>query len=144
MRVEPRRVRHRDPRPEHRPLEGPAEVTVAGEPQAAALGVADAQPLDGRRVLLTGLRHAVTPELDDLPRRLHALGGRLALAAFASATTIATAIAVPETTESTPRLVTASVLAVSAVASWASLLVWHWFGQGKPLKLTPLLRFFRR
>ena len=21
---------------------------------------------------------------------------------------------------------------------------WHWFGQGKPLKLTPLLRFFRR
>jgi ubiquinone biosynthesis protein len=87
---------------------------------------------------------AVTPELDDLPRRLHALGGRLTLAAFASATTIATAIAVPETTESTPRLVTASVLAVSAVASWVSLLVWHWFGQGKPLKLTPLLRFFRR
>jgi len=87
---------------------------------------------------------AVTPELDDLPRRLHALGGRLTLAAFASATTIATAIAVPETTESTPRLVTASVLAISAVASWVSLLVWHWFGQGKPLKLTPLLRFFRR
>ena len=87
---------------------------------------------------------AVTPELDDLPRRLHALGGRLALAAFASATTIATAIAVPETTESTPRLVTAAVLAVAAVASWMSLLVWHWFGQGKPLKLTPLLRFFRR
>jgi len=87
---------------------------------------------------------AVTPELDDLPKRLHALGGRLTLAAFASATTIAAAIAVPETTESTPRLITAAVLAFSAVTGWVSLLVWHWFGQGKPMRLTPLLRFFRR
>jgi len=87
---------------------------------------------------------AVTPELDDLPKRLHALGGRLTLAAFASATTIAAAIAVPESTESTPRLITAAVLAFSAVTGWVSLLVWHWFGQGKPMRLTPLLRFFRR
>jgi ubiquinone biosynthesis protein len=87
---------------------------------------------------------AVTPELDDLPKRLHALGGRLTLAAFASATTIATAIAVPESTESTPRLVTAAVLAFSAVTGWVTLLAWHWFGQGRPMRLTPLLRFFRR
>jgi ubiquinone biosynthesis protein len=87
---------------------------------------------------------AVTPELDDLPKRLHALGGRLTLAAFASATTIAAAIAVPETTESTPRLIAATVLAFSAVTGWVSLLAWHWFGQGKPMRLTPLLRFFRR
>ena len=58
---------------------------------------------------------AVTPELDELPRRLHALGGRLTLAAFASATTIAAAIAVPETTESKLRMVTAAVLALAAV-----------------------------
>jgi ubiquinone biosynthesis protein len=87
---------------------------------------------------------AVTPELDDLPKGLHALGGRLTLAAFASASTIATAIAVPETTESTPRMVAAAVLAFAAAAGWMSLLAWHWFGQGKPMKLTPLLRFFRR
>ena len=87
---------------------------------------------------------AVTPVLDDLPRRLHALGGRLSLAAFASATTIATAIAVPETTASTPRMVVAVVLALAAVASWTSLLVWHWFGRGKPMRVTPLLRLFRR
>jgi ubiquinone biosynthesis protein len=87
---------------------------------------------------------AVTPELDDLPKRLHALGGRLTLAAFASATTIATAIAVPETTESTPRLIAAAVLAFAAVAGWMSLLLWHGFGQGKPMKLAPLVRFFRR
>jgi ubiquinone biosynthesis protein len=87
---------------------------------------------------------AVTPQLDDVPRRLHALGGRLTLAAFASATTIATAIAMPETTASTPRMLTAAVLAIAATASWGTLLVWHWFGHGRPLRLTPLLRFFRR
>jgi ubiquinone biosynthesis protein len=87
---------------------------------------------------------AVTPELDELPKRLHALGGRLTLAAFASATTIAAAIAVPETIDSTPRLIAATLLAFSAVTGWVSLLAWHWFGQGKPMRLTPLLRFFRR
>jgi ubiquinone biosynthesis protein len=87
---------------------------------------------------------AVTPELDEVPLRLHALGGRLSLAAFASATTVATAIAMPETAASTPRMVTAAVLALSAIAGWISLFVWHWFGSGKPLRVTPFLRFFRR
>ncbi len=87
---------------------------------------------------------AVTPQLDELPRRLHALGGRLSLAAFATATTLAAAIAMPENTASTPRLITAAMLAFSAVAGWAALFVWHWFGHGQPLRVTPLLRFFRR
>ena len=87
---------------------------------------------------------AVTPELDRIPRHLHALGGRLSLAAFASATTIATAIAVPETTESRLRMVTAVVLALAAVTSWVALFAWHWLGAGKPVRVTPLLRFFRR
>jgi protein-S-isoprenylcysteine O-methyltransferase Ste14 len=87
---------------------------------------------------------AVTPVLDEVPRHLHALGGRIALAAFASATTIATAIAVPDTTASKPRMVTAVVLALAAVASWTALLIWHWFGRGKPMKVAPLVRFFRR
>ena len=87
---------------------------------------------------------AVTPELDAVPRHLHTLGGRLGLAAFAASTTIATAIAVPETTTSTPRMVTAVVLALAATGSWTALLSWHWLGRGKPMRLTPLLRFFRR
>ena len=33
---------------------------------------------------------------------------------------------------------------VAAVTGWTTLLAWHWFGQGKPMRLTPLLRFFRR
>jgi hypothetical protein len=36
------------------------------------------------------------------------------------------------------------VLALAAVASWTALFVWHWFGAGKPVRVTPLLRFFRR
>jgi len=87
---------------------------------------------------------AVTPELDRIPRHLHALGGRLSLAAFASATTIATAIAVPESTESKLRMVTAVVLALAAVLGWTALFAWHWLGAGKPVRVTPLLRFFRR
>src|SRR5690348_16241767 len=57
VRVEAGRVRHRHPGPEDRPLEGPAEVAVAGEPEPAALGVADPQPLDGRRLLLRLVTH---------------------------------------------------------------------------------------
>ena len=28
--------------------------------------------------------------------------------------------------------------------AWIILLVWHWFGRGKPMRVTPLLRFIRR
>ena len=54
VRVEAGRVGHRHPGAEHRPLERAAEVAVAGEPEAAALGVADPQPLH-RGCLLLGL-----------------------------------------------------------------------------------------
>jgi len=87
---------------------------------------------------------AVTPELDDLPRLVHALGSRIALATFAASTTIATAIAVPESTESTLRLAVAGILAFAAAASWGTLAAWHWLGRGKPLRLAPLVKFFRR
>jgi pyruvate,orthophosphate dikinase len=87
---------------------------------------------------------AVTPELDQVPARLHALGGKISLAAFAAATTIAAAIVVPDTTESLPRLVAVVLLALTAAGGWTALLGWHWLGHGKPLRLTPLVKFFRR
>jgi len=87
---------------------------------------------------------AVTPELDEVPGLLHALGGRISLAAFASATTLATAIVMPGATESTPAMVLAGTMAIAAIMGWAALFAWHWLGRGKPLRLTPLLRFFRR
>jgi len=87
---------------------------------------------------------AVTPGLDEIAPRLHALGGRISLAAFASATTIAAAIAVPESTQSLPRMVAATALGISAMTAWTALLAWHWLARGKPLRLTPLVKFFRR
>ena len=50
VRVEARGVGHRQPGAEDGPLEGAAEVAVAGEPEPAALGVADPQPLHGWRL----------------------------------------------------------------------------------------------
>ena len=87
---------------------------------------------------------AVTPELDAVPRHLHALGGRVSLAAFAASATIATAIAVPESTTSTPRLVVTIGMALAAAIGWGGLVAWHGFGRGKPIKVASLLRLFRR
>jgi hypothetical protein len=36
------------------------------------------------------------------------------------------------------------ILGASAVAGWTALLAWHWLGRGKPLRLAPLVKFFRR
>jgi hypothetical protein len=51
---------------------------------------------------------------------------------------------VPATADSTPRTVTAALLALSAIISWVGLFAWHWFGRGDLIRVTPLLRFFRR
>jgi ubiquinone biosynthesis protein len=87
---------------------------------------------------------AVTPQLDELPARVHALGGRISLAAFAMATTIAAALVAPGTTEAFPQFIAATALALAAAGGWIALLGWHWLGRGKPLRLTPLVKFFRR
>ena len=86
----------------------------------------------------------VTPELDEVPRHLHSLGGRVSLAAFAASATIATAIAVPESTTSTPRMVVAICMAFAAIVGWSGLAAWHGFGRGKPIKVASLLRMLRR
>ena len=86
----------------------------------------------------------LTPELDALPARLHALGGRLSLAAFASATLVAATLLATQAAGSTPLTVIAMLLALGSALAWCGLLAWHGFGAGKPLKLTRLLRFVRR
>jgi hypothetical protein len=60
VRVEARGVGHRDAGTEHRALEGAAEVSVAGEPEAPALGVVEAQPLDRWGLLLWLFAHPET------------------------------------------------------------------------------------
>ena len=87
---------------------------------------------------------AVSPALDELPTRVHVLGGRLSLAAFASTTTIASTIAMSASSTSQLQMVTATLLAIALTLAWVALLACHWLGRGKALRLTPLVRFFRR
>ncbi len=79
-----------------------------------------------------------------MPALLHALAGRLSLAAFASAALIAAAILAPQAAGSTPMTVIATLLALASAVGWALLAAWHALGRGKPLKLAPLLRLWRR
>ena len=74
MRAESRGEPDRHLGASHGPFERAGEVSMAGEAQTVPLGVPDAQLLDRRRVLLGGLRHAVTVVPDTAARTG---GGRL-------------------------------------------------------------------
>ncbi len=87
---------------------------------------------------------AVTPELDALPAVVYQLGGRLVLGAFAASMTIATAIVVPDRLAWSVKLVLAIACGLLAASSWMILFWWHFLGRGKPVRLTPMLRLFRR
>lgn len=87
---------------------------------------------------------AVTPELDELPRTLHVLGGRLSLTGFAASTALAAALCVVPSDPSVVRIAFAAGLGVVSLVAWLVLLGWHWLGRGRPVRVTPLLRFFRR
>jgi ubiquinone biosynthesis protein len=87
---------------------------------------------------------AVTPELDALPALLHQAAGRMALALFASVMTLCTALVLPEHTPHWSQLALSVVLGLSAAGAWSVSFWWHVVGRGKPLKLGPLIRLFRR
>lgn len=87
---------------------------------------------------------AVTPELSVLPSLVHQLGSRVVLGLFAFAMTLATAIVLPTELGQTFRVVLASACALLAASAWTILFFWHFIGRGRPVRVTPLLRFFRR
>ena len=87
---------------------------------------------------------AVTPELDEIPALLHQLAGRVTLAFFALALTLATAVIFPDPGAGALRIVLCILCGLGAAAAWTVLFWWHVVGRGKPLRLAPLLRFFRR
>ncbi len=87
---------------------------------------------------------AVTPELDGLPAVMYQLGGRLALAAFASSMTLATAIVIPDTNTAKVKVALAVACGLLAAGAWTILLLWYVVGRGKPLRLGPVIRLFRR
>lgn len=88
---------------------------------------------------------AVTPELDMVPATLHRSTSRVTLALFAASMTIAAAMVAPTSSEDTWRLAACVLLAlVFATPAWLTLLGSHFFGRGKPVKVTPLVKLFRR
>jgi ubiquinone biosynthesis protein len=86
----------------------------------------------------------VTPELDALPDQIRQTGSRVVLALFAVSMTLATAIVVPEERGQTFHALLAAACALLATGAWTILFLWHFVARGKPVRLTPLLRFFRR
>jgi ubiquinone biosynthesis protein len=86
---------------------------------------------------------AITPELDALPFTLHQAASRVSLALFATATGVSAALLLPAELHDVPRLVLSVALGLGSALAWIILLGWH-FVRGRPLKVTPLLRLFRR
>jgi ubiquinone biosynthesis protein len=87
---------------------------------------------------------AVTPELDQVPALLHQLAGRLGLTAFALAMTLCAVIVLPDRDPHWAQIALCVVFALSATSAWTVLFWWHVVGSGKPLRLGPLIRLFRR
>jgi ubiquinone biosynthesis protein len=86
---------------------------------------------------------AVTPELDTLPLTLHQAASRMSLSLFAAVTALCSALLLPAELRDWPRLLLSVALGLASAVAWLVLLGWH-FVRGRPLKITPLLRLFRR
>jgi ubiquinone biosynthesis protein len=87
---------------------------------------------------------AVTPALDDVPDLLHQLAGRLGLVGFAVSMTIAAAMMLAADPPGVWRAGLGIACALGAAGAWTVSFWWHVVGRGKPLRLRPLIRIFRR
>jgi ubiquinone biosynthesis protein len=87
---------------------------------------------------------AMTPELDQIPGLLHQLAGRLGLTAFAAAMSLCAAIVLPDRDPHWLQLTLCIACAALAAGAWTILFWWHVVGRGKPLRLRPLVKLFRR
>jgi ubiquinone biosynthesis protein len=87
---------------------------------------------------------AVTPALDELPNLAHQLGGKLGLGLFAFAMTLATAVLLGAADFPAWRVVLAIACGLTAAGAWTVLFWWHVAFRGKPLRLGPWIRLFRR
>ncbi len=88
-----------------------------------------------------------TPILDTLPDRVYQSASRLGVAIFSASMSISAALVVPDDwTRPMQWLKLALFVAFSsfAVAGWIAMWWWHFLGQGKRLRLAPLIQFFRR
>ena len=87
---------------------------------------------------------AVTPELDELPSLIHAHASRVGLTAFATSMTLVAAVMLTSVNEAVPTVLIGVISGLAATIAWFILWGWHFVGRGKPVKVTPLLKLFRR
>ncbi|MDJ0789031.1 MAG: AarF/UbiB family protein [Myxococcota bacterium] len=87
---------------------------------------------------------ALSPALDEVPNLLHQLGGRIGLTGLATALTLAAAILLSGSGLAGWQVLLGTSAALGAVLAWVVLFWWHLLGRGKPLRLRPLVRLFRR
>ena len=87
---------------------------------------------------------ALTPELDDIPAKLHQVGGRIALTGFAVAMSLCAALVLPASSSDTFRVWLCVALALMAAGAWTTLSWWHFLGRGKRIALAPLIKLIRR
>lgn len=86
---------------------------------------------------------ADTPVLNTLPYTLQQAASRLSLSMFAAATALCSALVLISTLEAWPRYLLSGGLALSSTIAWLVLVGWH-FIRGKPVRLTPLMKLFKR
>jgi ubiquinone biosynthesis protein len=88
---------------------------------------------------------AATPELDRLPHLVFMAASRIAMALFAASTTISAAILLPSDPTSLGGIpVLSTALIVLAVLGWFVLWWWHFLGQGRRIRVSPLLTLLQR
>jgi ubiquinone biosynthesis protein len=89
----------------------------------------------------------ITPRLDKLPDTVYQSATRLAVALFAASMSICAAVSIPDGYEGYmdwARIAFFVLFTSLAIGGWTVTWWWHWLGRGRSLRLTPLLKLFRR
>ncbi len=89
----------------------------------------------------------ITPKLDKLPDTLYQSATRLAVALFAASMSICAAVSLPDGYEGYmdwARIAFFLLFTTLAIGGWTVTWWWHWLGRGRSIRLTPLLKLFRR
>ncbi len=88
---------------------------------------------------------ATTEGLNEIAPMLHQVGSRLSMALFAASMCICAAILLPNDPTTVNGVPLLSLLCILiAIIDWTILWWWHFIGAGKPVKLSPWLKFFWR
>lgn len=83
--------------------------------------------------------------LDSMAPMLRQLAGRLSLSLFAASLTICAAVLLPHDPTTYYHVPILSILCILVAAgTWTVLLWWHFINVGRPLRISPWVKFFRR